>query len=412
MACNSILNEIDKQFLNNNENTVVIDDLVYCNNYINTISSDLKIFHLNIRSINKKFSEFCVLLDNFSFLFDIIILTETWLDHDVGFNIDGYRKYVKINKYNKCDGIIVYFRDNIAVSNINIDISLCNSIHFSFSLNDNPVMLTAIYRSPNLCKNEFLNNLEHFLNVTKDVKNHIILGDINIQILDNNLDNFGNVYLNTMHEYGYLKYLNAITRSSFGSNSCLDHIFLKTATNLNFKCGVYTSAITDHYMTFALLSIPDKNDSRNPTEPLLKNKQIIKHDILISHINKVSWNSVFDCEDADTCFNNFYIILRNLISKCTVSISHSVPRRYKNIKPWITAGIVKSIRTRDKLAKQVKVQRENKELLAYYKKYRNTLTHVIRNMKIKHFSKKFLDNRNDPKKFWQTINQATDTQCN
>ena len=26
MACNSILNEIDKQFLNNNENTVVIDD--------------------------------------------------------------------------------------------------------------------------------------------------------------------------------------------------------------------------------------------------------------------------------------------------------------------------------------------------------------------------------------------------
>ena len=86
-------------------------------------------------------------------------------------------------------------------------------------------MLTAIYRSPDLCKNEFLSNLEHFFNVTKDVKNHIILGDINIQILDNNLDNSGNVYLHTMHEYGYLKYLNAITRSSFGSNSCLDHIF-------------------------------------------------------------------------------------------------------------------------------------------------------------------------------------------
>ena len=407
-----MLNEIDNYQLNSQE-TIVFNDLDNCNKHVNSILSDLKILNLNIRSINKNFSEFCVLLNNFTFRFDIIVLTETWLDHDFGFEINGYKKFVKINKYNKCDGIVVYFKDDIRVSLNNTDISHCNSIHFNLMLNDIPIVLTAIYRSPNSCKNDFLNEYERFLLLSKRVNNHIIVGDMNIQILETNLDNFGNMYLNIMHEYGYTKHLNATTRPSARNNSCLDHIFLKTINNnLSFQSGVYTSAITDHYMVFSLLSTPNKKLSNDPIDPLHNYKQIINYKDLTSHLNKMTWDSILDCDDAEMSFNIFYKTLRDLICKYTVNIPLNVSSRYKKIKPWITIGIVKSIRTRDKLAIQVKREPLNGELHSKYRTYRNMLTRIIRNTKILYYSEKFSNNRNNPRKFWQTINEATDSQPN
>ena len=48
------------------------------------------------------------------------------------------------------------------------------------------------------------------------------------------------------------------------------------------------------------------------------------------------------------------------------------------IKPWITLGIIKSIRTRDKIARKVKKEPFNIKLKNNYKKYLNILTNVIK----------------------------------
>lgn len=210
MGSNNILNELDHYSNSNNSYTTAFQDLQSCNTYINSFPSDLKILNLNIRSINKNFSEFCVLLENFSSNIDIIVLTESWLDHNSGYDITGYKKIVKINKYNKCDGLVVYFRDSITPYLNCIEINQCNSIHFSFMKNNINFLLTAIYRSPNLSTSDFLENIGLFLQSFKNNSNHIIIGDINIQILENNLDLVGNNYLNIMHEHGFMKYLNAI----------------------------------------------------------------------------------------------------------------------------------------------------------------------------------------------------------
>ena len=407
MGNNIILNELDR-CLNTDHYTAVFDDLSPCNTYINSLPSALKLIHLNIRSINKNFSEFCVLLESFTTHFDVIVLTESWLDHNHGFDINGYNKFVKINKYNKCDGLVVYFRDNISPSEINIEIDHCNSINFSFMKNDISFVLTAIYRSPKLCTNDFLESLEFFLQSTKNYNNHIIVGDINIQILENNLDILGNNYLNIMHEHGFTRYLNAITREAMKSNSCLDHIFLKADINLDFNPGVYKSAITDHNIVFTLISPLIKNSIKNPMDSFINSKTTINYRCLISQIRNMTWESVLNCQDADKSFEILYNILRGLISKCTVSFN--TPSKLKKIKPWITSGIIQSIRTRDKLAKQTKQDPNNIALLNKFKKYRNALTRVIRHTKINYYSEKFNINKSNPKKFWQTVNEATDTE--
>ena len=73
-------------------------------------------------------------------------------------------------------------------------------------------------------------------------------------------------------------------------------------------------------------------------------------------------------------------------------------------KPWLTNGILKSIKTKQKLYKHIiiKTNRASQEW-SYYKKYRNKLTHLIETSKRNYFKseitscksnqKKIMDNR-------------------
>lgn len=209
---NKLYNNVDNYYIKCNP-TKIFNDILNFDNYIaNCKHLNLKLIHLNIRSIKKNFSEFCAFLQYFSFNFDIIVLTETWLRYDIGFDIPNYNKFIKPCKYNKCDGIVVYFRNDIEVSASDIEILNSNCIHFKFNFNNTIIELTAIYRSPNLNKAEFINDVESFLINKKNVNNHIIVGDINIQILDDSMDDLGHRYMNIMYEFGFYQLLKFITR--------------------------------------------------------------------------------------------------------------------------------------------------------------------------------------------------------
>lgn len=67
----------------NNIKTAVYDDLTHFNNFISTNSHNLKIMNINIRSLKKNFLDLCIFLQSLSDKPDILILTETWLDHNI-----------------------------------------------------------------------------------------------------------------------------------------------------------------------------------------------------------------------------------------------------------------------------------------------------------------------------------------
>lgn len=97
----------------------------------------LKLFHLNIRSIRKIFDELCILLSGLDVGFDIIILTETWLTHDFTvFDIAGYTKVIKPTKFNKCDGIIVYIKNELNYTILETDIDYANVLNFRLMYDD------------------------------------------------------------------------------------------------------------------------------------------------------------------------------------------------------------------------------------------------------------------------------------
>ena len=77
---------------------------------------------------------------------------------------------------------------------------------------------------------------------------------------------------------------------------------------------------------------------------------------------------------------------------------HERKKLYK--KPWLTKGILKSIKTKQKLYKYI-IIKSNKvsQEWSYYKKYRNKLTHLIEISKRSYYKSEITSCRSNQKKY-------------
>ena len=75
-------------------------------------------------------------------------------------------------------------------------------------------------------------------------------------------------------------------------------------------------------------------------------------------------------------------------------------------KPWITKGLLKSIKTRNKMFDTLCKQNfANKTLYLKYKKYKNLLTRLQDKAKINYYRHSFNVNKNDLTDAWKLINE-------
>ncbi len=107
--------------------------------------------------------------------------------------------------------------------------------------------------------------------------------------------------------------------------------------------------------------------------------------------------------EAEGYWNLFEKIYSDVLNKHAPLRSRSRKERKMFNKPWITKGIMKSIKTKKKLYRMV-LNDSSKVSWEDYKKYRNKLTHTIENSKRIHFSYKVKASKSNPKKLWQTLN--------
>ena len=73
-------------------------------------------------------------------------------------------------------------------------------------------------------------------------------------------------------------------------------------------------------------------------------------------------------------------------------------------KPWLTKGIQRSLKNKNKLYKEL-IKRPTPENKLKYKQYRNKLHHLIRISKKRHYKEKFEQTQGNVKKTWSLINK-------
>jgi hypothetical protein len=160
-----------------------------------------------------------------------------------------------------------------------------------------------------------------------------------------------------------------------------------------------------NYYTSAIFATIESRNNSNFNKPIQFSRKIKEENISLFRqelvqtldINLIDINSL----------HTFTNIFNNLTDKYFPL--QKVSRRKTPLQPWITKGILNSIKTKDKLHKKFKTT-NNEVNETLYKKYRNKLECVKRLAKKNYYTseiKKFKDN---PKKLWGTIKSIINKQ--
>ena len=102
------------------------------------------------------------------------------------------------------------------------------------------------------------------------------------------------------------------------------------------------------------------------------------------------------------------LIINNLLDKHAPFKEQAKRKEKLRFKPWITKGILTSIRQKDKIHEEmIKAKNSpNKRLkLSLYKKYRNIIVDFLKKSKESHYRKYFEDNKRNCKAVWNGINE-------
>ncbi|KAJ8720281.1 hypothetical protein PYW07_012324 [Mythimna separata] len=364
-----------------------------CKYHLPSSDKTLTLLTQNIRSINRNMTGFEVLLQDLDLSCDIIVLTECWLSKQTTNlpSLDGYYSYRSHRNINQNDGVVVYIKNNLRT--IKEEPVFLDSNCLIIKIVPDTVVM-AIYRPPSQNIDRFLESLDTNLKILTSFKNIILLGDININIASGKTDTNVHNYLNICSFHGLLP---AHYHPTHQSGSCLDHIILKSKNPS--KTLVTNSTLTDHQAVLLTLQIssPRKNCMRSCTKINMTN--------LENDIRCINLDPVYNSDDANSSLNYLINSLQSAIKKNT--FTKTMPRKYSCIKPWITPGLVRCIRHRDRLHLKLKLAPDDEGLSITYKRYRNFCNNLLKKLKNQYDKNELQKAGKNSKLVWKFVKSYT-----
>ncbi|VEN50016.1 unnamed protein product, partial [Callosobruchus maculatus] len=236
----------------------------------------------------------------------------------------------------------------------------------------------------------------------------LLVGDINID-LAKECEYNNSRYVNMLQLNGYVSQINIPTRVEANSASVIDHIFFKAnrfkTLESHLMCSpiILENCMTDHYPVLFNISYLNKSKRLVDRSNYILKK--IDETRLIKNLQAANWNNIYSESDTQKATDNFYTKLQKCIEEATSSVK--ITNRTRKIKPWMTAGILTSIRKRDQLKQNLKGNHNDLLLRQTYTYYRNNVTKLIKTSKNDYYSQKFIEAGNNYRKSWDVINEIT-----
>ncbi|KAJ8038637.1 hypothetical protein HOLleu_16116 [Holothuria leucospilota] len=313
---------------------------------------DFSILHINARSLPKNFDSVLSFIRSVNnYPFSIIAITETWLyenDYTALYNIPNYTFVCKGRSDKRGGGVGLYIKSELEftiINNFNISNQL-ESLFVEINCSGPKKIVTGvIYRPPREDVNAFINDFSDVLNnLNVDRKVCFVTGDFNINLLSRQN---ANMFENTLSSYSFYPVIDKPTRITEVSATLIDNIF----TNINSvtKSTIIRTDISDHYPIVAIC------ENLRPSRSNVRNITTFKRDTSISKVlnmklelNSTDWQDVLGDNNAQSAYTTFHNKICDIFHRnCPMrQIKHK-----KNLQksPWITSGILKSIRRKNVL---------------------------------------------------------------
>lgn len=366
-------------------------------NILSKYNHKLTILSQNIRSVSANLPQLEVLLARIGYDLDFIVLTECWLAVNPHIpHLNGYLSYNSTNNNNQNEGVVVYVKQTL--SNILVETPSFSDANCILIKISNHTLIIAIYRSPSYKSiSNFLDSLNSLISKHSNFQNIVLVGDINIDIIEEHLDERCPNYLELLAYHELLPAHNFPTRVP--TLTCLDHLIVKSKRPSTAM--VLDTFITDHAPIMLALSTNHKPITRPVT------KLVTDYASLSRDIENLDLTPVLTSNDTEFAATSLVNSLTNCIDKNSKLVTPS--KRKSIIKPWITPGLLRCMRNRDKLHKKLKRNPSNNILLTTYKRYRNFLTTLLKKLKHLHEKQLLINAGKNPKKIWESIRMITNS---
>ena len=372
---------------------------------------EFSVLHLNTRSILNKFDDLKAYLNSLEYKFSVIGLSETWLDQNNinDFPLPCYHNIGKVRKNKHGGGVGLYVncsyqfreRDDLAV---NID-DVIESQFIELTSKPKNTLIGIIYRPPNSRIEQFIECLAEMLQKL-DLQNKkcYLMGDFNLDLLKLDENQYIKDFINQMFSSTFYPLISKPTRITNSSATLIDNIFVNNLDECH-KCGILFTDLSDHLPVFQITSsIKKVNDTHCEIKHRVMNKKTIHR--LRQDLEIEDWSDIYDKTDPQEAYNNFY---NKLFKLYEINIPLKKSKNKNNAAnpkiPWVTKGILKSRKTKNKLYKKF-IKNPNEKNESIYKTYRNKFNKIKNAAKKYYYSKEFNEHKGNLRYSWKLIKEV------
>ena len=341
-------------------------------------------------------------LASLEFKFDIVAVTETW---NPGYKetfqppiLPGYNPYKGTTGSSLKGGCGLYISTDLkprARPDLNVKIKTndmeIETYWTEIIIDKQPNRLVGVvYRHPSKSNNdnsvEILN--ETLTKIHRENKKVFLASDFNFDLLKHETDtNTGN-FLQMMLNNGYQPCITEPTRIMNGNKpSLVDNIF----TNTVEKCvsGNIFDKISDHLPNFVMI----ENVKSKPKPKSFKRRNMKKSNDLNFQADLLlllrELQGSPELNDAETAYNFFHEKHSMIVHKHFPMETLTRKQQELELKPWITKGILTSIRVKAQLFKTFKRTQKSQDY-AKFKYYRDTINSLTRKSKKQYHKEYFI----------------------
>jgi len=177
---------------------------------------------------------------------------------------------------------------------------------------------------------------------------YTVMGGFNLDLLNTDLHSTTNEFINALFSHFLYPLISRPTRLTSYSATLIDNIF---TNNISASCdnGLIINDLSDHLPIFTLCYTDAHSSTIKPKESVaIRNFSSQNINAFNNLLCEFDWNSLIYA-DANAAYNGF-------LQKYTEFYNKSFPIKFcqgKNLKtlhnPWLTSGILKSIKTKSRL---------------------------------------------------------------
>ena len=174
------------------------------------------------------------------------------------------------------------------------------------------------------------------------------MGDYNIDLMKHISHNPTSEFLDLMFSNSFIPLINKPTRVTSKTATIIDNIFTNEYKNENkYMTGILTTDISDYYPIFHIIQCQHKpHKDQYQLIRLINDSNLDKY---INAIQNYEWALVTQQRSCQTAFTYFSDVLTQIFNESFPVIK--VKQRYRNRLPWLTEGLKKAIKTKNKLYK-------------------------------------------------------------